>query len=84
MSKKSKTLAREKRLAKKRALKAANKAKYQKWAADGQNTKSFRFRRKKQTKSLKGTHPFYCGNIACEKCFKYVLTGQFPSRQKVA
>jgi len=72
MSKKCKNASREKRLMKKRAQKAANQAKYQSWAAAGENSKSFRNRKKsKGSKKQKGLHTAFahCGNIACLKCF---------------
>lgn len=79
MSKKSKTAAREKRLQKKRAIKAGNKAKYASWAKAGENTKSFRFKKKKTSKSFKGLHIVFtnCGNPACKKCFNHTVEGAY-------
>lgn len=72
MSKKSKATAREKRLNKKRAIKMANKAKYQAWAKEGQNSKSKRSRRVGKQKRLAKSFshfPGHCGNLACKKCY---------------
>lgn len=82
MSKKAKLLAKEKRLQKKRAIKAANKAKYLAWKQAGENTKSYRNRQKskKNAKSYKGLHPFFCGNLACAKCF--IVSEIFVSKRK--
>jgi len=74
MSKKAKNASKLKRLQKKRALKAANIAKYQSWKNAGENSKSARFTRKKifshsATKGLHVTFSF-CGNPACTQCFE--------------
>lgn len=78
MSKKAKAKAKEIRLQKKRAIKAANKAKYLSWRISGENSKSFRSRKKaqKNNKKEKGLHTaFYnCGNLACPLCFKETRT----------
>lgn len=74
MSKKSKALTKEKNLAKKRAIKAANKAKYSAWRVAGENSKSTRAVRKNKSKrhSNKGKHLIaHCGNLACKKCFTH-------------
>ena len=70
MSKKAKAAAKEKRLQQKRALKMANKAKYASWKSAGENGKG-RSGKKRSSISLKGKHPFYCGNVACKKCFTH-------------
>jgi len=72
MSKKSKANAKQVRLNKKRAIKMANKAKYQTWADSGENNKSFRNRSNKKKKKL--AKPFShsegsCGNLACICCY---------------
>lgn len=71
MSKKSKKLSKEKRLAKKRARKAANKARYEELRRTGMNSKSKRARAAGKKRKLvkpvdhpKGT----CGNIGCRRC----------------
>lgn len=70
MSKKSKKAARNKRLLAKRAKKAAQKARYQKFAEMGKNTKSKRFRAKGKKTARKKDHPNGpCGNVGCIKCF---------------
>jgi hypothetical protein len=72
MSKTSKKLNREKRLQKKRARKAANKARYAELARTGQNKKSKRFlsnNRKRKTVKLIDHKDGPCGNLACKKCF---------------
>ena len=71
MSKKAKAAAKEKNLQKKRAIKAANKAKYQAWALAGNNSKSKRsISRNKKAKKRNGiSHPDGpCGNIGCRMC----------------
>ena len=71
MSKKSKAKAKLKRLAVKRARKAARQAQYEAYKKAGQNQKSKRFRKgqsKKKTRNKR--HPTdYCGNLACVRCF---------------
>ena len=72
MSKKSKQINREKRLQKKRALKAANKARYAELKRVGQNTKSRRsLMQSKKRKLVKMINhkDGMCGNLACKKCF---------------
>lgn len=71
MSKKCKSEAKKRRLAKKRGRKAAEKAKYDAWKASGQNTKSKRVKlRAKRTRRVRSvshrTGP--CGNIGCKQC----------------
>lgn len=88
MSKKAKSEAKARRLAKKRALKAANKAKYLSWKQAGENSKSYRARKKaqKDSKKLKGLHLafYYCGNPACTTCFNHVIElGILPKRNKL-
>ena len=70
MSKKAKKLQKEKRLAKKRARKAANKARYEEMRRLGINTKSKRASNNAKRKLvLTISHPNgRCGNIGCEKC----------------
>jgi hypothetical protein len=75
MSKASRSRNREKRTQQKRARRAANQAQYQAWARAGENTKSFRARkRSKKTKynMNKGVHTHYCGNLSCTQCFEHV------------
>ena len=72
MSKKSKATAKQVRLNKKRAIKMANKAKYQGWARDGDNTKSKRSRSSNRKNKLAKTvsHSMgHCGNLACVRCY---------------
>lgn len=74
MSKKAKKAAKQKNLQRKRAIKAANKARYQAMAQSGENTKSKRFRAtSKRMKKAKLTDHTDgpCGNLACKKCFPY-------------
>lgn len=71
MSKKSKAAAKELRLQKKRALKNANKAKYAAWKQAGENSKSYRSSKRSNSKSSKGLHLTFCGNLACKKCFSH-------------
>jgi hypothetical protein len=72
MSKKAKQINREKRLQKKRAMKAANKARYAELKRVGQNTKSRRSlmqsKRRKLVKMIDHKDGM-CGNLACKKCF---------------
>ena len=75
MGQASKSRARERRANIKRARKAANQAQYQAWARAGENTKSYRARKRtKKTKYNvnKGVHQHYCGNLACTQCFEHV------------
>jgi hypothetical protein len=72
MSRTSKKLNREKRLQKKRARKAANRARYAELARTGQNQKSKRFlagNKKRKTVKLVDHKNGPCGNLACKKCF---------------
>ena len=73
MSKKSKKLAKQKNLMKKRAKRAANRAKYDAWRDAGENSKSKRFRNKiKKVNTI--SHPNGpCGNIGCKKCDPYKI-----------
>ena len=70
MSKKSKAKNKQDRLNKKRAVKAANKAKYEERKRSGQNSKSKRFTlRKRRTKKVRQRHAGgACGNLGCKKC----------------
>ena len=71
MSKRAKANQKQKRLLKKRAIKAANKARYEEMRRLGQNSKSKRARNQsKRTKRVNTTdHPEGpCGNIGCKKC----------------
>ena len=72
MSKKAKAANRELRLQRKRALKAANKARYAEMKRVGQNTKSRRSlmqsKRRRLVKMIDHKNGF-CGNLACKKCF---------------
>ena len=77
MSKKSKALNKQKRLDKKRAIKAANKARYAELKRLGQNSKSIRFKKnaKKNKKAKTTDHPLgRCGNIGCKKCSPLFIT----------
>lgn len=72
MSKKSKIASKDKRLAKKRAIKLANKAKYESWAKSGENTKSKRNRsssRKNRLAKAFSHKTGHCGNLACKRCY---------------
>lgn len=76
MGKASKSRARERRAQAKRSRKMSNRALYQSWAKAGENTKSFRAR--KRTKKItrysqtdKGKHLTLCGNPACTRCFDH-------------
>lgn len=76
MSKKSKKATKEKNLQRKRAIKAANKARYQQMARDGQNSKSKRARagNKRGKKVLTIDHlNGKCGNPACRKCYPLMV-----------
>lgn len=80
MSKTSKAKTKQENLRKKRAIKAANRAKYESWRRDGSNTKSKRVRAKSKNKGVsvlrKRRHEATnCGNPACGNCF--------PQHQKV-
>ena len=74
MSKKCKAASKQRRLQKKRALKAANIAKYASWRNAGENQKSARFTKAKLfgRSATKGLHVAFsfCGNPACPKCFE--------------
>lgn len=72
MSKKSKKANKAKNLIKKRAIKTANKARFQRLRELGENSKSKRSRL--QSKFNKRAKPRthmegYCGNVACKVCF---------------
>ncbi len=72
MSKKSKQINREKRLQKKRALKAANRARYDELKRTGQNSKSRRSlmqSKKHRLVSILNHKDGNCGNLACKQCF---------------
>lgn len=72
MSKKAKKISKDKNLQRKRALKAANRAKYDMWRNAGENTKSLRAVRKAKKKRSPYKHRHliaHCGNPACKKCF---------------
>lgn len=76
MSKNTKATARQKRLNKKRALKIANKAKYESWRNSGINNKSSRSRRSTSKNKLAKSidHSMgHCGNLACKRCYPEVL-----------
>ena len=75
MSKKVKKASKAKNMARKRAIRLANKNTYQGWAREGDNSKSKRARAKnKKTRLIKTTlhknsyktNP--CGNIGCRFC----------------
>lgn len=81
MSKSSKAKTKNDNLQKKRALKAANKAKYETWRRLGENTKSRRvtIRGRKKRGKDKGKHLIAdCGNIACKKCYTHTKKGVYP------
>jgi hypothetical protein len=72
MSKKSKQVNREKRLQKKRAMKAANKARYAEMKRVGQNSKSRRSMmqsKKHRLVRMIDHKDGICGNLACIKCY---------------
>lgn len=71
MGKNAKTQNKNKRDKEKRARKAARQAQYQKWAEQGQNTKSKRFVQKQKSKKCSTvSHPSgRCGNTGCKQCF---------------
>lgn len=79
MSKKSKSISKQKNLREKQAKKAAMRAQYESYKRSGENTKSTRSRRKnKRVKRTKGLHLItHCGNPACKKCFKVTDTGVY-------
>jgi len=86
MSKKSKAISKQKNLQKKRAIKAANKAKYDVWKRNGENTKSTRAVRKKRTMKSpnKGRHLIsHCGNPACTKCFNHTDKGVYAITKNI-
>jgi len=72
MGKKGKALRSKLKAQKKRAVKQANRAKYAAWKAAGENTKSFRGKKrlkKKKGFGEKGKHLIAdCGNVGCLKC----------------
>ncbi|MEJ7731303.1 MAG: hypothetical protein WKG00_19075 [Polyangiaceae bacterium] len=71
MSKKAKSEAKQRRRAKKRAYKAAQRARYETWKLAGQNAKSKRTNlRKQRTKAVRSErHPLGpCGNVGCATC----------------
>jgi hypothetical protein len=70
MSKKAKSEAKKRRREKKRAAKAAQKARYELWKREGQNTKSKRVRlnaKRRKGVRLKRHREGPCGNIGCKK-----------------
>ena len=74
MSKKAKAASKKKRLAQKRARRAANAAKYEAWRKAGQNSKSKRGKKtnKKAMRRIRLAHPHRegeCGNLACNICY---------------
>lgn len=73
MSKKSKAKAKEERLKKKRARKAAMKSQYAAYALAGDNSKRKRARKKRHV--LSGiSHPNgKCGNAGCDACHPWRL-----------
>lgn len=79
MSKKAKSASKERNKKQKQARKNANRAMYQKWAAEGSNQKGTRSHKKKRaSQSTKGLHLIaHCGNIACKKCFAHTETRVF-------
>jgi hypothetical protein len=73
MSRKAKAEGKKKRLSKKRARKAAQKALYEARMRAGQNSKSkryqLRWRKGRKARSLGGDHSRGpCGNIGCKHC----------------
>lgn len=80
MSKKSKSISKQKNLREKQAKKASQRALYESYKRSGENTKSSRNKKsnRKNKKSTKGLHLIaHCGNIACRKCFKVTETGVY-------
>ena len=70
MSKKSKAAARQERLKKRRAQKAAQKARYAVYALSGDNSKRKRVQSRRKRRIARGiSHPNGdCGNVGCERC----------------
>lgn len=69
MSKKSKALQKQVNKSKKRAIRDANRARYQAMAKLGENTKSKRFVSKSKRKVNTTSHPDgRCYNIGCKIC----------------
>jgi hypothetical protein len=71
MGKKARAKSKERRLKEKRARKAANRARYEKWRDMGQNSKSKRARAGSKKRQLANvvSHPNgACGNVGCMRC----------------
>ena len=81
MSKKSKSLSKQKNLREKQNKKTANKALYASYIRSGENSKRSRTARNSRKKGRgrdKGKHLIaHCGNPACKKCFKVTETGVY-------
>ena len=72
MSKKTRKIQHDKRLAKKRAFKAANKAHFLELKRLGQNKKSFRqlkSTRLGKKRSAESHLQGRCGNLGCKRCY---------------
>lgn len=90
MGKNGKTQRALKRASEKRARKAANQAQYQKWAEDGRNSKSLRFRRKSSEVSkirVKNPDARNIGDLEfypemLEPLIDLYLRGQYTGRYK--
>lgn len=92
MSKKSKNIARMKRLSMKRAKKEAQQRQYQAWAEEGRNNMSKRAKlaKKRGGRGLRtNRHPqTFCGNYGCKRCFPelnlsvYALPGSCNYRKR--
>lgn len=70
MSMKSRKRSKEQRAAKKRAMKEANRAKYQAWRDAGQNGKRAKVARRKKRRGIRiVSHRLGpCGNAGCMRC----------------
>ncbi len=69
MSKSGKTRRKLKRLAAKRAKKAAMRARYEAFKATGQNSKRAVLKRQRKKTVRNQRHLVACGNVGCKKCF---------------
>jgi hypothetical protein len=83
MSKRKRTENKQKRVAMKRARRAANQAKYDAWKQSGENGKSKRYARKSKRVLVRmHNHPqMPCGNPGCKRCYPrlagYFFTADF-------
>ncbi len=56
---------------KKRAIKMANRAKYESWRDAGENSKTKRHRKGRRLANTVSHPEGPCGNIGCKKCDSY-------------